>query len=219
MDADTTKGKGAHERLLAQFEALPSGVLLGTQMIAKGLDYPDVTLVGVIAADTTLNLPDFRAPERTYQLLSQVAGRAGRGSEPGRVVIQTYWPDHPAIVAAATHQPEHFRKPERAARAELGYPPFGRLCNVHIRGRDRDDVSRTATLAAQALREGAPKTWTVIGPSPAPLSRVKGVWRWHVLVKTPPVEQIGPVVSRALASLKRTPDVTVAADVDAYDLL
>lgn len=219
MDADTTKGKGAHERLLAQFEALPSGVLLGTQMIAKGLDYPEVTLVGVVAADTTLNLPDFRAPERTYQLLSQVAGRAGRGSEPGEVVIQTYWPDHPAIVAAATNQPELFYAPEREVRAELGYPPFGRLCNVHIRGRDRDTVARCASDAADRLKSHVPEGWVVIGPSPAPLSRVKGVWRWHVLVKAPAVGQVGPVVSAALGAVKRPGEVSVTADVDAYDLL
>lgn len=219
MDADTTKGRGAHERLLAQFEGLPSGVLLGTQMIAKGLDYPDVTLVGVIAADTTLKLPDFRAPERTYQLLSQVAGRAGRGVEPGRVVIQTYWPDHPAIVAASTHQPEHFYELERAARSELGYPPFGRLCNVHIRGRDRDQVARVATQVSQVLSETAPRTWRVIGPSPAPISRVKGVWRWHILLKAPSDAEVGVAVAGALSQIKPTPGVIVTPDVDAFDLL
>ncbi len=120
MDADTTRGKGAHERSLAAFEALDSGVLLGTQMIAKGLDYPDVTLVGVVSADVTLNLPDFRAGERTYQLLEQVAGRAGRGERPGRVVVQTYWHDHPAIRAAAAHDPAVFYVPESAAAFGYG---------------------------------------------------------------------------------------------------
>ncbi len=127
MDADTTKGKGGHERALAQFEALDSGVLLGTQMIAKGLDYPEVTLVGVINADTTLHLPDFRAGERTYQLLEQVAGRAGRGERQGRVIVQTYWPDHPAIRAAALHDPRVFYEEEekraRGARLPAVRPP------------------------------------------------------------------------------------------------
>ena len=148
MDADTTKGKGGHERALAQFEALDSGVLLGTQMIAKGLDYPEVTLVGVINADTTLHLPDFRAGERTYQLLEQVAGRAGRGERPGKVIVQTYWPDHPAVLAAAEHEPHLFYDEEEATREALGYPPFGRLANVLFWGADKTAV------AAQASRVG-----------------------------------------------------------------
>ena len=144
MDADTTKGKGGHERALAQFEALDAGVLLGTQMIAKGLDYPEVTLVGVINADTTLHLPDFRAGERTYQLLEQVAGRAGRGERQGRVIVQTYWPDHPAIQAAAQHEPRLFYEEEERVRAALGYPPFGRLANVLFWGGDKSAVAAAA---------------------------------------------------------------------------
>ena len=149
MDADTTKGKGGHERALAQFEALDAGVLLGTQMIAKGLDYPEVTLVGVINADTTLHLPDFRAGERTYQLLEQVAGRAGRGERPGRVIVQTYWPDHPAIRAAALHEPRRRSTTEeetaaRGARVPAVRPPRQRP----VLGRDK------AAVAAQAAATG-----------------------------------------------------------------
>ncbi len=219
MDADTTKGKGAHERLLLEFEALPSGVLLGTQMIAKGLDYPDVTLVGVIAADVTLNLPDFRAGERTYQLLEQVAGRAGRGTKAGEVVIQTYWPDHPAIRAAAAHDPALFYDPERRDRSELGYPPFGRLANVLVRGKDRTEVASVAAAAADALRAHAPGTWQLLGPSPSPLSRIKGVWRWHVLVKAPEDAALPSVVAEALRTVKRHAGVSVSADIDPVDLL
>jgi len=219
MDADTTKGKGAHERLLVEFEALSSGVLLGTQMIAKGLDYPDVTLVGVIAADVTLNLPDFRAGERTYQLLEQVAGRAGRGAKPGEVVIQTYWPDHPAIRAAAEHDPELFYEPERQGRSELGYPPFGRLANVLIRGKERSEVASMAATVTDAVREHASESWQVLGPSPAPLSRIKGVWRWHTLVKAPEGAGLPTMVAGALKSVKRREGVSVSVDIDPVDLL
>jgi primosomal protein N' (replication factor Y) len=219
MDADTTKGRGAHDRLLASFEALETGVLLGTQMIAKGLDYPDVTLVGVVAADVTLNLPDFRAGERTYQLLEQVAGRAGRGAKPGHVVLQTYWPDHRAVVAAASHEPEAFYASEALERRELGYPPFGRLCNVLIWGDDGGAVGRVAGHVAEELQSSVPEGWSVVGPSPAPLSRLKRAWRWHVLVKAPEGCAISNVLAESLARVPKVSGVFVVADVDPTDLL
>lgn len=218
MDADTTKGKGAHERLLVQFETLHSGVLLGTQMIAKGLDYPDVTLVGVIAADVTLNMPDYRAGERTYQLLEQVAGRAGRGEVEGQVVVQTYWPDHPAVQAAGAHQADIFYDQERGLRSALRYPPYGRLANVLIWGRDQRAVASQAAVVADAIKSGVPQDWQVLGPSPAPLSRLKGSYRWHVLVKAPEGAAMQPVGS-ALSTVRRVDDVSVVADVDPLDLL
>lgn len=219
MDADTTRGKGGHERALTEFEALESGVLLGTQMIAKGLDYPEVTLVGVINADTTLHLPDYRAGERTYQLLEQVAGRAGRGERPGQVVIQTYWPEHPAIRAAAAHDPELFYAQERSTRAELGYPPYGRLANLLVWGKEQREVADVAGQLAQQLAVHCPDEWQLLGPSPAPLSRVKGVWRWHVLVKAPDDADISTPVGAALASLPKRDAIAVAADIDPSDLL
>ena len=220
MDADTTKGKGGHERALAAFESIHgAGVLLGTQMIAKGLDYPEVTLVGVINADTTLHLPDFRAAERTYQLLEQVAGRAGRGSEPGRVVVQTYWPEHPAIQAAAAHDPAIFYAQEEADRQALGYPPYGRLANVLAWGKDQAGVARACEALAASLRELAPDEWELLGPSPAPLSRLKGVWRWHVLLKAPSGSDVSSVLRAALKSADRVDGVSVACDVDPLDLL
>ena len=200
MDADTTRGKGAHERSLAAFESLASGVLLGTQMIAKGLDYPEVTLVGVISADVTLNLPDFRAGERTYQLLEQVAGRAGRGDRGGRVVIQTYWPEHTAILAAAAHDSALFYAPEAALRASMGYPPFGRLANIVVRGRERSGVAAHAQAVASALTDSLPRSWHVLGPSPCPIGRLKGVWRWHVLIKAPEDSAISRHLAEALAA-------------------
>lgn len=219
MDADTTRGKGAHERLLAHFESLPSGVLLGTQMIAKGLDFPEVTLVGVISADVTLNLPDFRAGERTYQLLEQVAGRAGRGKGTGRVFLQTYWPEHPALLAAAEHDPTLFYVQEAASRRELGYPPYGRLANILVWGKDRNSVARHTRGAAEALASVAPDEWAVLGPSPAPLSKLKGVWRWHVLVKAPRDAVLAEVISHALSDLSTPSGVTCVVDIDPVDLL
>ncbi len=219
MDADTTKGKGAHERLLASFEQLESGVLLGTQMIAKGLDYPEVTLVGVIAADITLNLPDFRAGERTYQLLEQVAGRAGRGEREGTVVVQTYWPDHPAIAAVAAHDPETFYGQDAAMRCELGYPPYGRLANVLIWGKDKQAVAKQSEVVANAVQAHLPEEWKLLGPSPAPLSKLKGIWRWHLLVKAPEDAAISRLLGEALSEVTPVDGVAVAADVDPADLL
>lgn len=219
MDADTTKGKGAHERLLAAFEGLETGVLLGTQMIAKGLDYPEVTLVGVVAADVTLNLPDFRAGERTYQLLEQVAGRAGRGEREGRVVIQTYRPDHPALKAVQSHAPELFYREECEIRREFSYPPFGRLANVLVWGRNERDVKQQAARIAEAVEEAIPAGWKVLGPSPAPLSRLKGQCRWHILVKAPEVADLPTPLRAALAAVVPREGVSAVADVDALDLL
>ena len=219
MDADTTTGKGGHERALAQFEALDSGVLLGTQMIAKGLDYPEVTLVGVINADTTLHLPDFRAGERTYQLLEQVAGRAGRGERQGLVIVQTYWPDHPAIQAAARHEPPVFYQEEEETRKELGYPPFGRLANVLFWGADKAAVAHAANTWAAALSAGLPEAWSVLGPSPAPIARLKGVWRWHLLVKAPSGAPLAEVLSAVEHRVPGDRKVSHAIDIDPIDLL
>jgi primosomal protein N' (replication factor Y) len=219
MDLDTTRGKGGHERRLVEFEELPSGILLGTQMIAKGLDYPDVTLVGVVNADTTLHLPDFRAAERTYQLLEQVAGRAGRGPLGGRVIVQSYWPDHPAILAVVAHDPTALYRSEAETRAQLGYPPFGRLGNVTLTGKDAEAVKAAATEVGSHLRAAAPKGWQVLGPSPAVLARVRGAYRWHVLLKAPRSARISRVVADALRRVGTRAGVTAAPDIDPLDLL
>lgn len=219
MDADTTTGKGGHERALAAFEALESGILLGTQMIAKGLDYPEVTLVGVVNADTTLHLPDFRAAERTWQLLEQVAGRAGRGKKGGRVIIQTYWPDHPAIQAVAAHDAAKFYEREAADRRELGYPPYGALANVIVRAGDNRSAADVATAVARELESRIPAEWRVVGPAPAPIARVKGVFRWHVLVKGPASAQLAPFVTAAMAAVTLPRGAQIAVDIDPTDLL
>jgi primosomal protein N' (replication factor Y) len=221
MDADTTTGKGGHEKRLAEFESLDSGVLLGTQMVAKGLDYPEVTLVGVVNADTTLHLPDFRAGERTWQLLQQVAGRAGRGERPGTVIVQTYWPDHPAIRAVAANDPDILFDRERVERSELGYPPFGRLANIVLTGADAEAVRGQAAAAALLLERAAAvhAGWRVLGPSPAPLARVRRLFRWHVLLKAPAGADVPAAVAAVLRELKTDEGVSVAPDIDPMDLL
>ena len=219
MDADTTSAKGGHEARLAEFRASGSGLLLGTQMIAKGLDFPDVTLVGVLDADTALCLPDFRAGERTYQLLEQVSGRAGRDMLPGEVYVQTYWPDHHAVRAVAQHRPELFYGPETESRRRLGYPPYGRLANVRVHGRVRSDVHAAAAGVADALRQQDAEGVEVLGPSPSPIERVRGAHRWHVLVKAPSGAPLPALVRAATSALRVPQGVTVAPDVDPMDLM
>ena len=222
MDTDTTKGKGGHDKCLAEFDDAPSAVLLGTQMIAKGLDFPQVTLAGVINADTTLKLADFRAAERTYDLLEQVAGRAGRGDAPGRVIIQTYQPRHPAILAVARHDRSVFSSNELAARQEVGYPPFVRLANVVMWGKAAPDVEKAAWAVAGKLRdytEVALPGCEILGPSECVISRVEGNFRWHVLVKAAPQSELGAILGDALKRLQMPAHVSLAIDVDPYDLL
>ncbi len=221
MDADTTGGKGGHERRLAEFEAMKSGVLLGTQMVAKGLDYPEVELVGVINADTTLHMPDFRAAERTYQLLEQVSGRAGRSAAGGKVVIQTYWPDHPAIMAAAAHDPDSFYGTELPMRSALGYPPCGRLARLVLTGRDAAATRSSAIALVEALGAAAKALpgCVVLGPSPAPIAKAKDAWRWQALVKAPAGSDISSVVRDGLDRARIAEGVSVAPDVDPVDML
>ncbi len=222
MDADTTRTKGAHQRLLERFDASDCAVLIGTQMVAKGLDFPEVTLVGVVNADTTLKLPDFRAAERTYDLLEQVAGRAGRGDRPGRVIIQTYWASHPAIASVATHDRSTFLASELDSRREAYYPPFARLTNVVVWGLDAKKVRDAANeIATQARQEASHRDgWHVLGPAECARGRVKDRTRWHVLIKTPTNADPGPVLSACVSHLgSLAKHVRVAIDVDAYDLM
>lgn len=221
MDADSTRAKGAHQELLERFDAAECAVLVGTQMIAKGLDFPEVTLVGVINADTVLKLPDFRAAERTYDLLEQVAGRAGRGERPGRVIVQTYWASHPAIRAVAAHDRAVFLDPELAERAEAHYPPFSRLANVTVWGRVEKDVRAACDDLASALRERVGETagWEVLGPADCLRARAKDRFRRHVMVKAPVDADLGGVLGACAGSLGRRVGINMAVDIDAYDLM
>ena len=222
MDADTTAGKGAHTRLLEQFDAAECAVLVGTQMIAKGLDFPEVTLVGVVNADTTLKLPDFRAAERTYHLLEQVAGRAGRGEREGQVIIQTYWATHPAIRAVEKHRRGPFEAYELEQREEAYYPPFSRLANLTLTGASERAVRGRSEALARELRSRVAELsgeWEVLGPAECVRSRVKDRFRRHVVVKAPVDAELGPVLAQAAAALPADRTVTLAIDVDAYDML
>ena len=221
MDADTTRGKGEHQRRLEEFDAAECAVLVGTQMIAKGLDFPQVTLVGVINADTTLKMPDFRAAERTYDLLEQVAGRAGRGERPGEVIIQTYWASHPAIQAVAAHDRDLFMSSELEERRDGNYPPYSRLANVLCWGRNESEVRRVLDGVASTLRariEGR-RGWEVLGPADCLKSRVKDRFRRHILVKAPVGEELGALLDACVREQDKPRGVNVAVDVDAYDMM
>jgi primosomal protein N' (replication factor Y) (superfamily II helicase) len=187
MDVDTTSGKWAHAEILDRVAAGEVDVLLGTQMIAKGLDFPNVTLVGVVDADIGINLPDFRASERCFQLLSQVAGRAGRGPKGGRVLIQTRVPDHHAVRCAVTHDYLTFVDQELGGRVTPVYPPNIRLANVVFSGTSEAataGLATTATAWLHALMRKRPIAGiSIIGPAPCPVERIKNRWRWHVLIK------------------------------------
>jgi primosomal protein N' (replication factor Y) len=188
MDVDTTSGKWAHAEILDRVARGEIEILLGTQMIAKGLDFPNVTLVGVIDADVGINLPDFRASERSFQLLSQVAGRAGRGPKGGEVIIQTRVPDHHAVQCAVTHDYHAFVRTELPGRRSPPYPPAIRLVNVVCSGTAEEPTAQLAIAAADWLREliAARRVagLTVIGPAPCPIDRIKRRWRWHLLLKS-----------------------------------
>jgi primosomal protein N' (replication factor Y) len=188
MDVDTTSGKWAHTRILDRVAEGEVDILLGTQMIAKGLDFPNVTLVGVVDADVGINLPDFRASERCFQLLSQVSGRAGRGSKGGKVLIQTRLPAHHAVRYAVAHDYRSFVREEMVGRVDPPYPPNVRLANIVFSGLIEDSTAKLAIHAGEWLRElittRATDEITVVGPAPCPIERIKSRWRWHVLLKS-----------------------------------
>jgi primosomal protein N' (replication factor Y) len=185
-DRDVTQGKNAHERILASFLAHEADILIGTQMLAKGLDMPSVTVVGVVNADIGLHLPDFRAGERTFQLLTQVAGRAGRGERDGRVIIQTYQPDHYAVDAASGYDYEGFAAAELKSRRANAYPPYARLVRMlfsHPNPRfAREEAMRTA-LALELRRQEFGSDAVILGPSPAYVPKVRGRWRWQLILR------------------------------------
>ncbi|MCR9246358.1 MAG: primosomal protein N' [bacterium] len=218
MDADTMAERGAHERVLSAFRKRHIDVLIGTQMIAKGLDFPDVTLVGVVSADTGLFVPDYRAAERTFQLLQQVAGRAGRGEKAGTVVIQTHCPDNYAIAAVVANDYDQFVRQELVHRKTAGYPPFCRLIRVFAEALREADARNVLQRAVAPLRdlEGV----DVLGPAPAVVAKVKDRWRWHMLVKCYDPESF----TNAMAEVGTVEDLgtrtcRVTLDVDPGSLL
>lgn len=215
LDRDVAEKRGELEKVFAAFRSGEANVLVGTQMVAKGLDFPGVTLVGVLAADLSLNIPDFRATERTFQLLSQVAGRAGRGQRPGRVIIQTFSPESPAIQYARDHDFLGAYETFVAERREMRYPPFCQLANIIASGEDRERVVRTMDEIAAIVTHVLPHA-EVLGPADCPLERLHGAYRRHVLVKLPLDDTYEPL-GRALSGWERS-DVRLVVDVDPYSM-
>ncbi|MEH2025022.1 primosomal protein N' [Nostoc sp.] len=184
FDSDTTRNKGSHRTLLTQFANGEADLLVGTQMLTKGLDLPQVTLVGVVAADGLLNLSDYRASERAFQTLTQVAGRAGRGEDPGRVIVQTYTTEHQVIAAVRSHDYQSFSQAELEQRQALNYPPYGRLILLRLSSLDPIQVQNTAQVIATAL--STEEEFEILGPAPASILRVANRYRWQILIKFAP---------------------------------
>lgn len=260
LDADTTKKKDAHESILEKFRDRKIDILIGTQMIAKGFDFPHVTLVGVVLADIGLRLPDFRSGERTFQLLTQFAGRAGRGTKPGRVYVQTYLPDHPSVLFSKNHDFLKFYAYEKTFREEFHYPPYRSLVNIIVRSHDekkayafarevRDVIKKSlgdsslgtsatdatakrrsseeqeayASLEGRVTSPSAEQSSSVeiIGPAPLPFYKLRGHFRWHVMLKIPKNLQprATPWIYRLLMSLRKPSSVAFQLDVDPLNIL
>ncbi|HOE69439.1 MAG TPA: primosomal protein N' [Candidatus Omnitrophota bacterium] len=246
LDADTTRKKDAHELILSEFRDRKVDILIGTQMIAKGFDFPHVTLVGVVLADVGLRLPDFRSGERTFQLLTQFAGRAGRGSKPGRVLIQTCMPDHPSVALAKNHDFLGFYAHETRLRRDFKYPPYCSLINIIIRSRTenkayqfaremrdalreklRDSFPRTGPASQEASPESQSEPFGILGPAPLPFYKLRGHFRWHIMLKLPlRAPETGskgmPGVTeiyKLLMGLKKPSSVAFAIDVDPLNIL
>jgi primosomal protein N' (replication factor Y) len=225
MDRDTTSKRGSQESLIRSWERGDIDILVGTQMITKGHDVSGVTLVGALLADMSLNLPDFRAAERTFQLMSQVAGRSGRGEDPGRVIVQTYAPEHYAMRHLLQHDYRGFFADEIKFRRALNYPPFGRLVSLRIDGPEADSVEAKAKKLAEALRAklAANAKWReqieVMGPAPAPLLRLRNRYRWQLLLKGNQSAMLLQFAGQARALLPRSATSRLHIDVDPYSML
>ena len=221
MDMDTTSRKGAHQDIFHRVLNHEADILLGTQMVAKGFDFPNVTLVGVISADTSLNLPDFRASERTFQLLTQVAGRTGRGKLGGEVIVQTYSQGHHSIASAQTHDYESFFAREIADRKALSYPPFGRMVGMLFQGEQDDYVMREARRFAELMRK-QPGALNVLGPAPPVIARVRNQYRWQIVARSSHSARLRDAVRRVRQHWERAADnrrVHLKVDVDPVGLM
>ena len=234
FDSDTTRTKGAHRTLLTQFAQGEADILVGTQMLTKGIDLPQVTVVGIVAADGLLHLSDFRASERAFQTLTQVAGRAGRGDEPGQVVLQTYTPQHPVIQAVVRHDYASFVSTELSYREALHYPPYGKLIALRLSGLEAEAVHRAAELIAQCLRttlgedvsfhnsidteHDAAGNYDVLGPAPATIARISRRYRWQILLKQRSDTHLDPSILKTVRSLCPS-NISLTIDVDPLHLL
>jgi primosomal protein N' (replication factor Y) len=221
MDSDTLKRKGDFRHILQDFRTGQFDILLGTQMIAKGLDFPNVTLVGIVHADLSLHMPDFRAGERTFQLLTQVSGRAGRGDIEGEVFVQTFTPFHPAIQFARRHDFSGFYEQEVEFRRQLNYPPFARIALLTLKGRNEDKVKFCAGhLRAELEKRVADwKDLVLAGPAPAPLLRAETFFRHQLMVRTRLMTKFSALLGELKAALRLPEDVSLTVDIDPVNLM
>jgi primosomal protein N' (replication factor Y) len=225
LDRDTSGKRGVQEKLLRSWESGEIDILVGTQMITKGHDVSGVTLVGALLADLSLNLPDFRAAERTFQLLHQVAGRSGRGEDPGHVIIQTYAPDHYVFQYLLSHDYKGFFKTELEFRRALNYPPFSRLVNLRVDGPKVADVESKAKKLAKTLRERhrANSKYRdkieILGPAPAPIAKLRSRYRWQLMLKGKQISALLEFANLARELLPRSRTARLHIDVDPYSML
>jgi primosomal protein N' (replication factor Y) len=226
MDTDTMQKPGSHARALDAFRNGEIDILVGTQMIAKGLDFPNVLLVGVVNADVALHFPDFRAAERTFQLVTQVAGRTGRGERGGRVLVQTFSPDHPAIRAAVRHDYVAFAKQELPVRELLHYPPYAAMARLIVRGQAAEPAQQFAEHLACLVKNELAKTGAtnadetrVLGPAPAPIPRLRNMHRFHIQVQCPDGETLRSTIRAATTHLQPPDGIQWTVDVDPMDML
>ncbi len=222
MDRDTVAGKKSLLSLYGKLERGEIDVLIGTQMVAKGHDLPGVTLVGVISADMALGIPDFRSGERTFQLVTQVAGRAGRGDTPGKVIVQTYNPEHPSILHAVRQDSKGFLEEELKLREELGYPPYSRLVNIRFTGKSERETGEAAEKAGETARKLVsklkPGALTILGPSPCPVSKIRNRYRFQMLLKSTNAGLLRSFTKKLRKLISNlTGDVRVTVDVDPYN--
>ncbi|MFH0799155.1 MAG: primosomal protein N' [Pseudomonadota bacterium] len=225
FDSDAAGAQAKRQGILSDMRRGAIDILVGTQMVTKGHDFPEVTLVGVVAADTSLNLPDFRSAERTFQLLTQVAGRAGRGTSPGRVIIQTRQPEHASLKAAETHDIDSFAEAELKHRKALSYPPFSRLANIRLSSLREGDAQKAAKAAASAVArfagEAAGQRIIILGPAPAPIFKLRNRYRWQILIKSPTPDLLARLIASTRPAIaKALPrSVRLSIDVDPINLL
>lgn len=222
MDSDTMRKPGSHEAALDLVRDGSANILLGTQMVAKGLDFPSVTLVGIVSADTALRFPDFRAAEKTFQLVAQAAGRSGRGEKEGIVVAQSYQPDHPALKAAAEHDYERFARHEAPIRKQYGYPPYAQMIRVIIRGKDESSTSLATIEFAKAMNsewESAELAVKPLGPAPCPIAKIKDYFRFHYMIRGNDLAPAKPLLLQKLKAHTWPEGAQWAIDVDPMDIL
>lgn len=220
VDSDVARKRGRVTQILNDFKAGRIDIVVGTQMIAKGFDFPQVTLVGVVLADINLSLPDFRSSEKTFQLLTQVAGRSGRGEMPGRVILQSYLAHHHVLKAAQTQDYELFYQSECAKRKELNYPPFSHLINIILRSKQERNIYEFSRKLKEMLETTrGSSSFEILGPSPLPIYKLKNFFRWHLMLKGNNVFEMNEIIRKSLAALKRPSAVELLVDVDPVSVL